>query len=169
MDSEVLIVGAGIAGAALASFLSSTHRVTLLEAEAQPGHHSTGRSAAMFMESYGTPNIRALTRASTRLATLAHAIRSTNPTAAMRMVSGCWYAPTAHVNPCAAGTICVCHVESRTPCSTIPRSSAASGAAACSAEIPGANRPMTSSQLSPRRVAKSGAIVRPASVTGTHS
>ena len=71
--------------------------------------------------------------------------------------------------PCAAGTICVCHVESRTPCSTIPRSSAASGAAACSAEIPGANRPMTSSQLSPRRVAKSGAIVRPASVTGTHS
>mgnify|MGYP005828745803 CR=1 FL=1 len=49
MDSEVLIVGAGIAGAALASFLSSTHRVTLVEAEAQPGHHSTGRSAAMFM------------------------------------------------------------------------------------------------------------------------
>jgi D-arginine dehydrogenase len=64
MESEVLIVGAGIAGASLASFLSDTHRVTLLEAEAQPGHHSTGRSAAMFMESYGTENIRALTRAS---------------------------------------------------------------------------------------------------------
>lgn len=63
-DTEVLIVGAGIAGASLASFLSSTHRVTLLEAESQPGHHSTGRSAAMFMESYGTENIRALTRAS---------------------------------------------------------------------------------------------------------
>jgi D-arginine dehydrogenase len=61
---DVLIVGAGIAGASLASFLSATHRVVMLEAEAQPGHHSTGRSAAMFMESYGTPNIRALTRAS---------------------------------------------------------------------------------------------------------
>ena len=63
-DTEVLIVGAGIAGASLAAFLSSTHRVVLLEAEVQPGHHSTGRSAAMFMESYGTPCVRALTRAS---------------------------------------------------------------------------------------------------------
>lgn len=64
MDTEVLIVGAGIAGASLAAFLSATHRVVMLEAEAQPGHHSTGRSAAMFMESYGTSNVRALTRAS---------------------------------------------------------------------------------------------------------
>ncbi len=63
-ECEVLIVGAGIAGASLASFLSATHRIVMLEAEAQPGHHSTGRSAAMFMESYGTENIRALTRAS---------------------------------------------------------------------------------------------------------
>lgn len=63
-DTEVLIVGAGIAGASVAAFLSPTHRVTLLEAESQPGYHSTGRSAAMFMESYGTPTIRALTRAS---------------------------------------------------------------------------------------------------------
>ncbi|WP_298832588.1 FAD-binding oxidoreductase [uncultured Piscinibacter sp.] len=63
-DTEVIIVGAGIAGASIAFFLSATHRVVLLEAEAQPGYHSTGRSAAMFMESYGTPTIRALTRAS---------------------------------------------------------------------------------------------------------
>lgn len=63
-EPEVIIVGAGIAGASLASFLSTTHRVLLLEAESQPGYHSTGRSAAMFMESYGTPTIRALTRAS---------------------------------------------------------------------------------------------------------
>ena len=33
-------------------------------AEAQPGYHSTGRSAALFMESYGTPQVRALTMAS---------------------------------------------------------------------------------------------------------
>lgn len=63
-DTEVIIVGAGIAGASIAAFLSATHRVVLLEAEAHPGLHSTGRSAAMFMESYGTPTIRALTRAS---------------------------------------------------------------------------------------------------------
>ena len=36
----------------------------LLEREAQPGYHSTGRSAALFMESYGTPQVRALTIAS---------------------------------------------------------------------------------------------------------
>lgn len=63
-DSDVVIVGAGIAGASLAWFLAATHRVVVLEAEAQPGMHSTGRSAAMFMESYGTPAVRALTRAS---------------------------------------------------------------------------------------------------------
>jgi hypothetical protein len=38
--------------------------VLLLERESQPGMHSTGRSAAMFMESYGPPAVRALTRAS---------------------------------------------------------------------------------------------------------
>jgi D-arginine dehydrogenase len=63
-DTDVLIVGAGIAGASVAAFLAPTHKVVLLEAESQPGYHSTGRSAAMFMESYGTPTIRALTRAS---------------------------------------------------------------------------------------------------------
>ena len=63
-DTELLIVGAGIAGASLAAFLSQTRRVVLLEAESQPGYHSTGRSAAMFMESYGPPAVRALTRAS---------------------------------------------------------------------------------------------------------
>jgi D-arginine dehydrogenase len=63
-DAEVAIVGAGIAGAALAHALAPHARVLLLEREAQPGMHSTGRSAAMFMESYGPPQARALTRAS---------------------------------------------------------------------------------------------------------
>jgi D-arginine dehydrogenase len=61
---DVAIVGAGIAGASLAYFAAPHARVLLLEREAQPGLHSTGRSAAMFMESYGSPQVRALTRAS---------------------------------------------------------------------------------------------------------
>ncbi|MCW5666688.1 MAG: FAD-binding oxidoreductase [Piscinibacter sp.] len=63
-DTDVLIVGAGIAGASLAYFAAARRRVVLLEAESQPGWHSTGRSAAMFIESYGPPAVRALTRAS---------------------------------------------------------------------------------------------------------
>jgi D-arginine dehydrogenase len=64
---DTVIVGAGIAGASLAWRLAQAglaSRVVLLEAEDQPGYHSTGRSAAMFMPSYGPPAVRALTRAS---------------------------------------------------------------------------------------------------------
>ncbi len=61
---DFVIVGAGIAGASLAHALAPRAGVLLLEAESQPGLHSTGRSAAMFMESYGPPQARALTRAS---------------------------------------------------------------------------------------------------------
>lgn len=65
---DVVIVGAGIAGASLAYRLTAEgpgqKRVMLLERESQPGYHSTGRSAAMFMETYGTQQIQALTRAS---------------------------------------------------------------------------------------------------------
>ncbi|MBX3604728.1 MAG: FAD-binding oxidoreductase [Piscinibacter sp.] len=62
-EIDVLVVGAGIAGASLAYFAAPHRRVALLEAEAQPGYHSTGRSAAMLIESYGPPGVRALTRA----------------------------------------------------------------------------------------------------------
>ena len=61
---DVVILGAGIAGASLAWRLAPYRRVLLVERETQPGMHSTGRSAAMFMESYGPPQARALTRAS---------------------------------------------------------------------------------------------------------
>ncbi|MGJ7565956.1 NAD(P)/FAD-dependent oxidoreductase [Variovorax sp. GB1R11] len=62
--AEFLIIGAGIAGASIAYWLAPHGRVVLLERESQPGYHSTGRSAALFMESYGTPQVRALTMAS---------------------------------------------------------------------------------------------------------
>ncbi|MGZ8260104.1 MAG: FAD-dependent oxidoreductase, partial [Caldimonas sp.] len=62
--SDVLVVGAGIAGAAIGHFLAPHCRTVLLERESQPGYHSTGRSAALFFESYGTAQVRALTLAS---------------------------------------------------------------------------------------------------------
>lgn len=61
---DYAVIGAGIAGASVAYRLSATATVAVLEREAQPGYHSTGRSAAMFMETYGTAQIKALTRAS---------------------------------------------------------------------------------------------------------
>lgn len=64
VDAEVIVIGAGIAGASLAYFLGPLARVVLLEREIQPGFHSTGRSAALFMETYGSPQVRSLTRAS---------------------------------------------------------------------------------------------------------
>jgi D-arginine dehydrogenase len=62
--AEVLIVGAGIAGASAAYCLAPHARVTLIERESQPGYHTTGRSAALFAESYGNATVRAITRAS---------------------------------------------------------------------------------------------------------
>jgi len=64
VHAEYLVIGGGIAGASVASWLAPHGRVIILERESQPGYHSTGRSAALFMESYGTPQVRALTMAS---------------------------------------------------------------------------------------------------------
>jgi D-arginine dehydrogenase len=61
---DILVIGAGIAGASVAAELAGTHRVALLEREEHPGYHATGRSAALFSESYGNATIRALSRAS---------------------------------------------------------------------------------------------------------
>jgi len=61
---DVIVVGAGIAGASLGYFLAPHARVLLVERETQPGMHATGRSAALYSATYGSPQVRALTRAS---------------------------------------------------------------------------------------------------------
>jgi D-arginine dehydrogenase len=61
---DVLVIGGGIAGVSVACELAATRRVVVLDMEATLAFHTTGRSAAMFLETYGGPVIRALTVAS---------------------------------------------------------------------------------------------------------
>jgi D-arginine dehydrogenase len=63
-DYDVLIVGGGIAGASLGAEIARERRVLLVEAEEQCGFHSTGRSAAFWLESYGGPVVAQLSTAS---------------------------------------------------------------------------------------------------------
>ncbi len=62
-DFDAIVIGAGIGGASVAYFMAPHARVLVLEREAYAGMHSTGRSAALFSETYGSPQVRALTRA----------------------------------------------------------------------------------------------------------
>lgn len=61
---DVVIVGAGMAGASLAAEVAPHASVLVLEMEDQPGYHATGRSVAFWSESYGGPAIQPLTTAS---------------------------------------------------------------------------------------------------------
>lgn len=61
---DFAVIGAGMAGASIAAELAPHARVLLLEAEAAPGYHTTGRSAAFREECYGGPEIVPLTQAS---------------------------------------------------------------------------------------------------------
>ena len=54
-DFDVVIVGGGIAGASLGAEIAAMRRTLIVEAEEQCGYHSTGRSAAFWLESYGGP------------------------------------------------------------------------------------------------------------------
>jgi D-arginine dehydrogenase len=63
-NADIIVIGGGIAGASIAAHLAAHAKVRLLEMEAQPGYHSTGRSAAVFATSYGNSTVRALTCAS---------------------------------------------------------------------------------------------------------
>lgn len=61
---RVVVVGAGIAGAAAAHALARFADVVLVEMEAQPGTHATGRSAAVLSETSGSAAVCALAVAS---------------------------------------------------------------------------------------------------------
>jgi D-arginine dehydrogenase len=60
-DVEFAIVGAGIAGVSCAYFLAGTAPVAILEREHVAAYHTTGRSAAVYSETYGGATIRAIT------------------------------------------------------------------------------------------------------------
>lgn len=61
---DIVIVGAGMAGASLAALVGDRARVLVVEGEERPGYHTTGRSAAFWAESYGGPGVQPLTTAS---------------------------------------------------------------------------------------------------------
>jgi D-arginine dehydrogenase len=64
MTADIIVIGAGMAGASVAAHLAAHYRVLILEMEDRPGYHTTGRSAALYEPNYGPPAIKALSRAS---------------------------------------------------------------------------------------------------------
>ncbi|WP_340137524.1 FAD-binding oxidoreductase [Aurantiacibacter aquimixticola] len=61
---DVVVIGAGIAGASIAAEIAAHRTVLIAEAEEHPGYHTTGRSAAFWEECYGGPDVLPLTRGS---------------------------------------------------------------------------------------------------------
>lgn len=62
--ADCVVIGAGIAGLSLAARLAERCRVVVLEAEAQPGYHASGRSVAFAHFGLGETIVRTLTTAS---------------------------------------------------------------------------------------------------------
>lgn len=85
-DFDIAVIGAGMAGATCAAFLSADRRVALIEAEEVAGYHTTGRSAAMWIQNYGPADVRALTRLSRRFYDAAPAGFSAVPLIRPRLV-----------------------------------------------------------------------------------
>ena len=67
---DIAIIGGGVAGISLAWAMAEgaaargAQRLLVLEAEDAPGYHASGRSAALFSETYGNDLVRALSSAS---------------------------------------------------------------------------------------------------------
>jgi D-arginine dehydrogenase len=100
------MIGGGMAGLSLAAELAELDgrlverveaagghraplRIVVLERENQFGYHTTGRSVAAFLESYGSPEVRALTRASR---TILDALGAESGTALLRARPLVWVA-----------------------------------------------------------------------------
>ena len=63
--ADIIVIGAGIAGASVAyELVRRGMSVCIVEMEAHPGYHTTGRSAATFVGCYGNEVIRAISAAS---------------------------------------------------------------------------------------------------------
>ena len=63
-NPDILIIGGGVAGLSAAAALADQANIVVLEAEDQPGFHSSGRSAALLHYALGNPPVRRLTQAS---------------------------------------------------------------------------------------------------------
>jgi D-arginine dehydrogenase len=61
---DIIVIGAGIAGASVAAHLAEHRTVAILDMEDRAGYHTTSRSASSYEPNYGPKPILALTRAS---------------------------------------------------------------------------------------------------------
>jgi D-arginine dehydrogenase len=61
VPADVVVIGGGMAGVSIGFELTAGRSVVVLDMEATLAYHTTGRSAAMFLESYGAEEVRALT------------------------------------------------------------------------------------------------------------
>ena len=60
---DVLIIGGGAAGLSAGYFIAEHAAVVVLEREDHTAYHSSGRSAAMYIEGYENPVVAELTSA----------------------------------------------------------------------------------------------------------
>lgn len=64
MQTDILIIGGGVAGLSAAAALAPGASVIVAEAETAVGYHASGRSAALYEPHYGNPVVVALSLAS---------------------------------------------------------------------------------------------------------
>ncbi len=62
--ADIIVIGGGIAGASAAANLAADHKLVLIEAEDIAGYHTTGRSAAIWVQNFGPDDVRLLSRLS---------------------------------------------------------------------------------------------------------
>jgi D-arginine dehydrogenase len=63
IKADAIVIGGGVCGLGSGYFLSATMRVVVLEREEQPAYHSSGRSAALYIIGYESPEVSTLTAA----------------------------------------------------------------------------------------------------------